>query len=205
MKNRLTILLLTLCLALCGCNLITGNEQPENTVTEEPENTQAAVPHISHFENITVLDEVSAQKLLDIYNTYANFGVCEMSFGAVMGDTRDRVLRLSGCPEAAYDSYVVKEVPCCHKYEEILVHIQHYIGTNLIVGITGVENKPVMYEGKMYALIGAMGYGGYYMLGELSHSGDGSASVTVRYDYEAQDQTAYFTLLDGTWRLTNIE
>ncbi len=192
------------CLTACGQTPDPNTETQGPTEAPAIEQTQPSTQPTVSYEPVTELNEETAQLLLDVYNTYSNFGVCYMSEGLVDETLSREILKTAGFPEEQMDSYMVKEISCCHSTREIQNHVGHYVGAGLMSYTVVLESPCVTYEGKVYSIIGAKGYGGYYLVGKPEQSGEVVASAVVRYDFETTDYIATFELLDGTWKLTDI-
>ena len=197
-------LLVLACLTACGQTPDPNTETKEPTEAPAIEQTQPPTQPPVSYDPVTELNEETAQLLLDVYNTYANFGVCIMSEGLVEEPLSREILEAAGFSAEQMDSYMVKELSCCRNTQEIQNHVGHYIGAGLMSYTVVLESPCVSYEGKVYSIIGAKGYGGYYLVGKPEQSGPGLASAVVRYDFETTDYIATFELLDGTWKLTDI-
>ena len=208
--------LLSLCVlvAAVGCVSVKVNRKinsKENKTASEKERDEEenitedeGAKDIHLNEEIPVLDMETAERLISCYNVYSNFGVCNSFGNAVDRSLTDEILMSAGYNSQYLEVYSVQEVSCCSSLDECNTHIREYLSDSIVDTICNWECNPVEYEGKLYSVAAAMGYGGFYINGELVQESDTVASVALGYDYEEEVHLAVFKYSDSKWKLSEI-
>lgn len=217
MKCLAFLLSLCLLMAAAGCASVKVdrkiNRKEDKTASEKDEKEQDEEENITedegdkdiHLEQeIPQLDMETAEGLIARFNVYANFGVCSNFGDAVDRELTDEILLSAGYNRQYLEVYSVQEVSCCSSLEECNTHIREYLSDSIVDTICNWECNPVEYEGKLYSVAAAMGYGGFYIKGELVQESDTVASVALGYDYEEEVHMAVFVYSDSRWRLSEI-
>lgn len=180
-------------------------EDEDDTRENEETGPEEENPDITLDESIPELDMETAQTMISWYNTYSNFGVCASAATDVSFADAESILLSAGYDEEYLDLYAVQEVSCCSTREESRAHVGEHLADPLIESAYGWQCHPIEWNGKLYCVAAAMGYGGYYITGALVQETETLVSVTVRYDYEEEDCIALFQYVDGNWKLLGFQ
>lgn len=182
-------------------------EDEDDTTEDKKEETEPDEenPDITLDVSIPELDMETAQTIISWYNTYSNFGVCASSAIDVSSAEAKNILLSAGYDEEYLDLYAMQEVSCCGSLEESREHVGEYLADSLIDSVYGWQCNPIERNGKLYSVAAAMGYGGYYITGELVQETETLTSTTVRFDYEEEDCIALFQYEDSHWKLLGFQ
>lgn len=156
------------------------------------------------FDNITELDKAAAEKLLDRYSCYINFGIC--ATGVVESQKEADAAMAAVGPKENQQIYSAGKVPCCRTVDQMHRHLRHMFGSDLLGQIGEGAAMPGEYNGSIYYFVPAMGFSGFFMTGDLTEQSDGTYTAVLGMDF-AEDDTylATFAREDGTWKLVDVQ
>lgn len=150
----------------------------------------------------------TAAEIIGIYENYCTFGVCELGDDFVETNYKKQILSAQGWSEDVISCYDLIEVPCCGTQRDAILHVQQYVALEMIPDRSDYADHPVEYNGKLYALIAGKGYESYSIAGAPIRIDDLHMKIELMPgipEYYAPNDVAYFTWMDGAWKLTDIQ
>ena len=149
------------------------------------------------------LSKGAALGLIWIYDDYCIYGACTIG-PMVDRDEQLKVLLAAGYPEEMMDVVIMYQVTEWETAAEARAHAEYYVNPQ-ILSDNKYENggSIIEYNGGLYSVVGAMGFGSYYLTDNPTPVDDVTYMATVYHD-EAGDYPvaeAYFRWIGDRWIL----
>lgn len=190
---------------ICKIRIFSSDQIPAGSAacyTYRVDNGTAFVPVT--YDNITTMDQATAEMLLRWYNQYTSFGVCPDAWEEVSDAEAQAVLKSADL----MDIYVVYRVNCCNTLTQCREHVAHHLGDAIMDTEKHWECEPVEYDGKLYWIVAPMGYASLSIDGKVTEHGNGTWTAPLAFYAEGDrfgGYTATFAIEDGTIKLISVE
>ena len=140
--------------------------------------------------------------LIDLYDMYCIYGACSIG-QRVDRDVQLEVMLAAGYPEEMISVMTMYQVTRWQTAAEARAYAEYYVNPQILPEGYGNGDPIIEYKGGLYAIVGAMGFGSYYIIDEPIRVDDVNYMVLVYHD-EADDYPvaeAHFRWTGDHWIL----